>query len=191
MLCYYQAGIILHLNRPCVNYGTELFSDWPKRVLWGRILRRRHQGMRLRNRLGGERLYRVLVLGDKPQDSQGVLRRWRRTGYTARDALSWFLKFSRVSASAVWAGKRFHSGVVLLMKEWRSSVVELGYCLSLSECDAPVHESARWRLKSSWPTATSLCMILNIRVRRWSCVRLVSSSKPSSESMAVTLDRHE
>ena len=52
-------------------------------------------------------------------------------------------------------------------------------------------ESARWRLKSSWPTATSLCIILNIRVRRWSCLRLVSSSKPSSESMAVTLDRDE
>ena len=70
-------------------------------------------------------------------------------------------------------------------------MVELGCCLSLNECDALVCESARWRLKSSWPTATSLCIILNIRVRRWSCLRLVNSSKPSSDSMAVTLDRDE
>ena len=133
----------------------------------------------------------VLVLGGNPQDSRGVLRGWRRAGYTARDALSWLLKFSRVPASAIWEGKRFHSGVVLLMKEWRSSVVELGCCLSLKEWDALVRESARWRLKSSWPTATSLCIILNIRVTRWSCLPLVSSSKPSSESMTVTLDRDE
>ena len=129
----------------------------------------------------------VLVLGDNQQDSQGVLRRWRHAGYTAQDALSWLLKFSRVPASAMWTGRRFRSGLVLLMKEWRSLVVELGCCLSLSECDALVRESARWRLKSSWTIATSLCMILNIRVRRWSCLHLVSSSKPSSDSMAVTL----
>ena len=70
-------------------------------------------------------------------------------------------------------------------------MVELSCCLSLSECDALIRESARWSLKSSWPTVTSLCMILNIRIRRWSCLRLVSSSKPGSESMAVTLDWDE
>ena len=128
--------------------------------------------VRLRARLSS---VLVLVLGDNPQDSRGVLRGRRHAGYTARDVLSWLLKFSRVPASAIWAGKRFHSGVVLLMKEWRSSVVELGCCLSLNECDALVRESARWRLKSSWPTATSLCIILNIRVRRWSCLRLVAA----------------
>ena len=59
MSCYYQAGIILHLSQPCVHYGRE-FSDWLTLVLWAWILRGRHQGMRLRNRLDGEQLYRII-----------------------------------------------------------------------------------------------------------------------------------
>ena len=64
MSCCYQAIIILHLNRPRVHYGAE-FSDCVRRVLWGRILRGRHgdKGMRLRNRLDGEQLYRGFSIG--------------------------------------------------------------------------------------------------------------------------------
>ena len=36
---------LFFLNRPRVQYGAD-FSDWPRRVLWGRILRGRHQGTR-------------------------------------------------------------------------------------------------------------------------------------------------
>ena len=61
MSFYYQAGIILHWNRQRVHYGAK-YSDELGRVLWGPIHRRsgcRH-GMRLRNSLHPERLYRIL-----------------------------------------------------------------------------------------------------------------------------------
>ena len=80
---------------------------------------------------------------------------------------SWLLKIGSESASTSWAGRRFHSRMVLFTNECLISLMLPVHSQDLWWCDAPVLESARCSHSRSGVTDTSPCSILYMRERRW------------------------
>ena len=77
------------------------------------------------------------------------------------------LKVGSESAFASWAGRWFHSRMVLFTNECLISSVLPDRSRNLWRCDALVLESACSSPSRSGVTATSPCTILYMRARRW------------------------